>query len=185
MKKIFLISGYVFVFFFLSCKNPVDNHQELNEDLIQNSSFEVNGNPTINGWTYHSNIPSDTLQEIFSNEVPPSGGNWSLLLVVGDRVMKYLQTKIAAPVGYNLYKLSVWAKSYWSSPRGSPSYIAIYLNDSIRKRVDIKDSTWTYYETCDTILTQVGDTLTIELNSGTAYRVQRTYFDLCRLELLK
>ena len=185
MKRELLLGGCLLVCLLPSCKNPVDNHREFDEDLIHNSSFEVNGNPTTNGWTYFSNLPPDTLQGEFSHDVPPSGGNWSLVLTVGDRVFRYWRTTIAAPGETNRYRLSVWAKAYRDTPISSPSYVALALDGTILKRQDIQDSTWRYYETIDTVSTQLGDTLTVELNAGTAYRMQRTYFDLCRLELLK
>jgi hypothetical protein len=99
--------------------------------------------------------------------------------------MSQWTTRIPTPAGANRYRLSVWAKAYRDNPISSPSYVALTLDETIEKRLDVQDSTWRYYERIDTVLTQAGDTLTVELDAGTAYRVQRTYFDLCRLELLK
>jgi hypothetical protein len=185
MKKPLLISLYLFVSFFLSCENSVDTNKGSNEDLIQNYSFEINGNPSINGWTFKSNYSADTLFTNFSNDVPPSGGKWSVFLIVSDRIVRYLQIKIAAPTGENHFKLSVWAKSYSSIPTSSPGFISLALNNANIKRIDIQDSTWRYYETMDTISAGKGDTITVELFAGTAYMVRATYYDLCRLELLK
>jgi hypothetical protein len=170
---------------FSSCKNPVDNKTGTEENLIQNPSFESNGNPTTEGWTYYSNFPAaDTSDGTFSNDVPPGGGNWSLVVGVGDRVVKYLETKVAAPTGEHHYRLSAWAKSY-STDTGSPGFISLALNDSVVKRLDVQDTTWRHYESIDTILTRAGDSLAVLLFSGAAMRFQVTYFDLCRLELLK
>jgi hypothetical protein len=169
----------------MSCENSVDSLKGLNGDLIQNSSFEINGNPSINGWTFISNYPTDTLFTDFSNDVPPSGGKWSALLRVGDRIVKYLQTKIVAPSGNKRYRLSVWAKSYWSIPRGTSGFISLALNKTNIKSIAVTDTTWRYYESIGTVSANKGDTITVTLYSGTASGNQSTYFDLCRLELLK
>ncbi len=181
MTKELLVGVCLLVCVLLSCKNPVDSQQETSEDLIHNTSFEINGNPTTNGWTYHSNLAGDTL---FSHDVPPSGGSWSLVITVGDRVVRYWSTTVAAPGETQRYRLSVWAKAYRDTPISSPSFVALALNGTVLQRRDIQDSTWRYYETIDTVSTQMGDSLTVELNAGTTYRGQRSYFDLCRLEVL-
>ncbi len=184
MKKLLLIGLYLFVCCFLSCENSVDPHNGSNEDLIQNSSFEIDGNPSLNGWIYKSNFPTDTLYTTFSNDIPPSGGNWSVLLRVGDRQVKYLQTKIAAPAGTNRYRLSVWAKGSLSE-QGNSGFVSLALNKTDIKRIAEADNTWKYYESIDTISANIGDTLTVTLFSGASARSQSSYFDLCRLELLK
>ncbi len=183
MKSICIVC--LVIFYFSSCKNPVDNKTGTEENLIQNSSFELNGNPTREGWTYYSNFPTDTSDGIFSNDVPPGGGNWSLVVGVGDRVVKYLETKVAAPTGEHYYRLSAWAKTYSSDPGSGSSFISLALNDSIRKLFGPQDTTWRYYESIDTILTRPGDTLDVRLFGGAPMRFRITYFDLCRLELLK
>ena len=187
MKKSLLISLYLFVCFFMNCENSVDTRNGSNEDLIQNSSFEIDGNPSINGWTFKTSyFPIDTLFTYFSNDVPPSGGKWSVFLPVGDRLVSYLQKRIAAPVGKNRYRLSVWAKAYLSIPSGGSSgFVSLALNTTNIKSIAGADTTWQYYESIDTITANKGDTITVTLSSGTAYRSRSSYFDLCRLELLK
>ncbi len=183
MKKLLLISLYLFVCFFLSCENSVDTQNGSNEDLIQNSSFEIDGNPSINGWTFFHPIQKEF--KCFSNEVPPYGGKWSVYLpLVGDRIVSHLQTKIAAPAGTNRYRLSVWAKA-WSVPGGSSGFVSLGLNTTNIKSIICTDTTWQYYESIDTITANKGDTITVMINSGTQYRSRSSYFDLCRLELLK
>ncbi len=182
MRIIISITIYMLICFALSCESSVDSSNGLNEDLIQNSSFEIDGNPTINGWIYKSNFPTDTL---FTNDAPPSGGNWSVLLQVGDRQLKRLQTKIAAPAGTNRYRLSVWAKAYSSIPISSSGFVSLELNKTTIKNIAGADTTWKYYESIDTISAKKGDTITVTLNSGTAYGIRLSYFDLCRFELLK
>ncbi len=147
-----------------------------------NSSFEIDNNPSIDGWIFWSNTSSSVN---FDNDVPPGGGSWSVVLTVGDLISKALKTTVAVPVGKQYLRLSVWAKSNWSGPRGTPSNIVLSLNGVTHKTISITDSVWKYYEVLDTITAFAEDSLTVMLNSGDAYGFQQTLFDLCRLELIK
>lgn len=182
MKKELLMCLAVLLTALIGCKKETITEPSEPQNLIANSSFEINGNQSIDGWIFWSNI-SSTVD--FSNDVPASGGNWSVVLAVGDRVGKHLQTKVVAPVGQNRFRLSVWAKAKWTEPRGNPGFIVLALNGTIRKSLSIQDSVWKHYEAFDTLTTVAGDSMTVKLDAGDAYGIQQTYFDLCRLELLK
>lgn len=182
MKKELIISLAVLLCILCACKKEAVTEPTEPQNLIANSSFEINRNPSIDGWIFWSNISSTVT---FSSDVPPSRGDWSVVLSVGDRVGKTLQTKVAAPVGQNRFRLSVWAKAKWTEPRGNPGLIALALNSKIRKSLAIQDSLWKYYEVQDTLTAVAGDSLTVTLDAGDAYGIQQTHFDLCRLELLK
>jgi hypothetical protein len=161
------------------CKKDSQSPTEPGEDinLIENSSFEMNGDPSYQGWQFWSNVQTSPA---FSDDVPPAGGNCSIVLSVGDRVIAYLQKKLAAPVGCNRYKLSLWAKS-----KGDPGYALLIFNKAIRGTINIQDSVWRYYEVTDSLETVQGDSLTIYLHSGTTSRISQSYFDLCRFETIK
>jgi hypothetical protein len=146
-------------------------------NLIVNSSFEMNGHPTYEGWQYWSNVQTSPT---FSNDVPSAGGKWSLVLSVGDRIGANLQTKVAAPIGGNRYKLSVWAKSL-----GDHGSVQLIFNKAIRKTIGIQDSLWRYYEVTDSLVTVQGDSLVVSLDAGTTYLFAQSCFDLCRLETIK
>lgn len=182
MKKIVTFSLAMLVCGQYGCKEESVTAPIQQQNLITNSSFENNGNPSIDGWLFWSNISSNF---DFSNDVPPSAGNWSVVLSVGDFVGKRLQTKLAAPAGQHIFKLSVWSKSKWSNPRGNPGFIMLALNGAIRKSIVLADSVWKYYEVSDTITSIVGDSLTVTLNAGDAYGIQQTFFDVCRLDIFK
>src|SRR5438309_726389 len=44
--------------------------------------FEQSGQPSLNGWTFHPQIPGDTAG--FDRDTPPSSGTWSLKLHKAD-----------------------------------------------------------------------------------------------------
>ncbi len=179
MTKTVLICLFTFFVIVSGCKKETITGPTEPQDLISNVSFELNGNPSIDGWIYWSNV--DSMVQ-FSNDVPNGGGNWSVHLRVGDRVVKFLQTKIAAPTGRNRFRISVWARRGLMEAGGSPSVAVLSLNDTTRKILNVQDTTWGYYEAFDTIDTVIGDSLTVRLGDG---YLSETYFDLCRLQLLK
>lgn len=177
MKSSFILFLIVITILY-GCKKDSRSPTEPNEDrnLIVNSSFEMNGIPSYQGWQFWSNVQSSPT---FSDDVPPAGGKWSIVLSVGDRVGANLKTKIVAPVGSNRYILSVWAKS-----KGDPGFVQLIFNNAIRKTISIQDSVWRYYEITDSLVTIEGDSLVVLLDAGTTYRFAQSYFDLCRLEIV-
>jgi len=178
MKSSIILLSIVFAGLY-GCKKDSHTPTGPSEDknLIVNSSFEMNGISSYQGWQFWSNLLSSPT---FSDDVPPEGGKWSIVLSVGDRIGANLQTKVAAPVGGNRYKLSVWAKS-----KGDPGLAELIFNKAIRKRIGIQDSVWRYYEITDSLVTVQGDSLTVLLDAGTTYGFAQSYFDLCRLEIIK
>lgn len=137
----------LFSFSFYGCSRDSQSLTGPIEDnnLIANSSFEINDVPSYQGWQFWSNVQSSPT---FSDDVPPSGGNWSIVLSVGDRIGANLQTKVAAPVGGNRYRFSVWAKS-----KGDYGFAQLIFNKAIRRTISIQDSVWTYYIVTDSLVT--------------------------------
>ncbi len=146
-------------------------------NLIANSSFEINGASSSQGWQFWSNAQSSPT---FSTDVPPNGGQWSIVLSVGDRIGASLQTKVATRVGWNRYRLSLWAKS-----KGDTGFVQLIFNKAIRRTIGIQDSLWRYYEVMDSMGTVQGDSLVVLLDAGTTSSFAQSHFDLCRLEVVK
>ena len=178
MKNSIILLLIVFASLY-GCKkdSQIPTGQSEDKNLIVNSSFEMNGIPSYQGWQFWSNVRSSPA---FSDDVPPLGGEWSIVLSVGDRTGANLQTKVAAPVGGNRYKLSVWAKS-----KGDRGIAQLISNKAIRKTIGIQDSVWGYYEVTDSLVTVQGDSLEVLLDAGTTYSFAQSYFDLSRLEIVK
>lgn len=146
------------------------------ENLISNPSFETNGIASLDRWQVETNFDSTVR---FSEDVPQSGGRWSVVLRVADRVIARLRTTVAAPSGTHYYRLSVWAKS-----KGSIGTARLVFNNAIRNWITISDTMWAFYQIADTLTTIHGDSLSVELDGGVTHATNETFFDLCRLERL-
>lgn len=152
------------------------------ENLLVNSSFETLGMPSLNGW-----FVSDTSEVHFAEEAPPSGGCWSVAINPGWVPTMYsISTTIAAPEGSHRYELSFWTKSWdtWGMAR-----IILKRPDTlaVRKYTAFSDTTWSTYSLVDTLSTDQGDSLVIELSGGmeeVSTVWSKTFYDLVRLEKL-
>ena len=150
------------------------------ENLLINSSFEINGDPSLSGWAV-----SDTSRVHFSNDVPPDGGSWSISISPGWAPIFYsVTTTVAPPVGTHRYKLSFWTKSpqEWGSARlflKRPDTLMVSCS------LSFSDSSWATHSLLDTLSITSGDSLVVMLTgSWPEIGMGRTHFDLVRLEKL-
>jgi hypothetical protein len=86
---------------------------------------------------------------------------------------------VAVPQGTHKYNLSVWAKSI-----GNAGSVSVAFNKALLKLIAVTDSTWTLYQSTLTFTGNPSDTLTIDLDAGTTYGAAKSYFDLCKFEVL-
>ena len=170
-----------------SCSDKGTGSSITGVDLIQNSSFESGGAPSLQYWT---RTPADTALVQFSADVPAGGGSYSITIAPGpvrvnnDSVEGAVYTTIAAPAGTHVYKLSVWAKAanwydadmYVDFLRLSSHQLPVY-----KESPEILFPTWMQYTMLDTITANAGDSITIGLEAGTSARdtTGKVYFDLC------
>jgi len=133
---------------FISCKETIVSEKEIS--LINNSSFELEGKPSLEGWNLETNVSSSVS---FSDDTPPGGGSWSVVFTIGDRSFARLYTSVFPPVGKFKYKFSIWAKSYNMDKSGSNSFARLLLNGDEFKTIFISDTTWNYYEVSGEITT--------------------------------
>ena len=183
MHKI-VIQGFVIFFLsvsFIACskKNDSITNTPDNSSVLINSSFEVNGNPSLQGWN-----GQDTSYVKFSSDVPGGGGSFSILLDAVWAPPVFVKTIVAVPQGIHVYKLSVWSKA-----RGIGGWIDFILqrpdSNILRKQVRIVDSTWTLYSVTDTMNCSVQDSIVVKLSGGFLQLLAgRTFYDLCKLEKL-
>jgi len=179
--------------FFHGCKKSGDtivDSPPIDNNLIKNSSFESNGNPSLEGWiTYWPGI--SLVQSV--QDAPPGGGSWSVAIQNGTQMSgNEVRYKVAAPAtGKHAYRLSFWGK-YTSGSRlnWSSQFGEIWLD---RGDVQISDSkwgvkmdttVWKLYSVIDTLDTRSSDSLIVRLVGcidGLPSAI--TYFDLCRLEV--
>jgi hypothetical protein len=150
------------------------------ENLLINSSFEINGEPSLHGW-----VVSQPAAVHFSENTPPMGGSWSVAMGPGWIPMVYfISETIAAPEGTHRYTLSFWAKK--RDVGGWAEFILKQPDSSIVcKTMLVPDSTWTFYSLLDTVSANDGDSLTIKLTGGWSELAGgETFYDLVRLEKL-
>ena len=150
------------------------------ENLLINSSFEINDIPSLQGW-----FVSDTSAVHFSGDAPPDGGSWSISIASAWVPSVYsISTTTAASEGNYRYELSLWAKKQFD---GGWADLILYRLDTcyVRKTIVISDSTWTTYTSLDTLFANEGDSLIVVLTGAAGQVVVgETFFDLVRLEKL-
>src|SRR5579883_2648822 len=147
-------------------------------NLISNSSFDINGAPSLQGW-----VASDTSLVHFSTDVPPGGGSYSVVVQPGiNPIEGAVYTTVGALAGTHAYRISVWAKTvqwagdvYIDHLKLNPPAQPVLIPGPI-----IQDTLWTQYTATDTITANAGDSLTIGLESGSGNApASKIYFDLC------
>lgn len=191
MRKI-IVFPYVVTFVLIALYGCSEFNEELinppiDKNLISNSSFEINGAPSLQGWVKSSN---DTSYINFSIDVPPDGGNYSVRLRNEWSFPGSIRYFIVPETGTNQYLLSVWGKVLPHTPAhlagGDVSLFHINAgNWTLRKYLYFSDTTWTRDTLLDTLSTTSSDTLAIILQGNIdQFSYGYILFDLCKFEKL-
>jgi hypothetical protein len=148
-------------------------------NYIHNSSFEYNNMPSLDNWR-----SDQGLSVIFSNDVPPGGGTWSVMLQTVWGPVLMLENTVAAVPGTQFLRYSVWSKG--EGVMGKAEFYVIRQDSMIlRKGFDITDSSWVWYSYLDTVTLVAGDSLCVRLSGGFSNLLAgSTWFDLCKIEKL-
>ena len=149
-------------------------------NLLQNLSFESNGNPSLQGWWF---MDSSDVQ--FMHDTPPGGGSWSIKLEAVWGPPAFVRSTVASPLGTHRYKFSTWAKAIGV---GGSAFFMVKTPDTLitRRSIMIADTAWTSYSVLDTLTTDVGDSLLVVLSGGFSHLLAgQTFYDLCSLEELE
>jgi hypothetical protein len=156
-------------------------------NLIVNSSFELNGAPTLQGWNSNS---VDTSYVNFSNDAPSGGGSYSVRLRNGWTVRSTIWYCFMPPIGTHPYRLSVWAKAMRSNAlvEAGGDVILMTRNGGVSnppKSIHFADTTWATGSLIDTLTTSSTDSVVVTLR-GNIDQSSAGYvlFDLCRFEKL-
>jgi len=162
----------------IQCSNPTGPSASSN--LLQDPSFESNGQATLNGW-----VVNDTSIVHFANDAPPDGGKWSVavnVIWIGPNMFEVPYQKVKLVSGTKIYTFSFWAKSS-TVIKGMGSILALKADSIVSyKYVRVEDSTWTNYTIADTISSDQADSLFVTISGGaTELAGGKTYFDLCSL----
>ena len=143
-------------------------------NLIQNSSFEVNDQPSLQSWfaTY----------AYISQDAPPQGGTWSLLLYPSIPE-QWAITFVTGQSGIGVYRLTVWVKSIngWA---GTVMLGHWAQNRFVQSTWTGSDSTqWNAVSVIDTLSLQPSDTIAVRLSAnGEETSNGFVLFDLVDLE---
>ncbi len=152
-------------------------------NLIKNSTFDIDGKPSFRGWTVYA---YDSTYVTFSNDVPPSAGAFSARLRNTWGLPGEIDYMILPPRGTHAYRLSAWTKT--DSASGGGGIVSIENNAghviSGGWPYDA-DTVWTLHVLVDTITTAPTDTLLIILTGNNRQWARGyTLFNLPRFEIL-
>ena len=176
MKHEIFFLAFLIILLQLSCqrvKSPLSS--QLQKNLVQNGSFEQNGQPSLQYW---ENVNEKIVE--FSKDVPSDGGTWCVVLHperTGPFHESFFQKISLQPGKYNL------ALSFYAKKNGNGNgYVQLYKKkpDGIHSilSVNVTDTTWTHYTQNITVHLATEDTLKILLSGGTTEVVDwKTYFD--------
>jgi hypothetical protein len=163
------------------CSLSLSSPNNDSTNLLQNSSFEFNNQPTLQYWI------ADTTLRKFAHDVPLDGGQWSLQLSPGWYPQEgFARSYVSAQLGVGVYQLTVWIKSI-NGWRGSVRLGQWSQNDWVNSRQIFCDSSaWTQYSLIDTISLQPNDSIAVQLSAGSAELANGdVLFDLVRLERIR
>ncbi len=172
----------LFLFFGLllsGCTDPdmAVEPTEINKNLLENPSFEKYGRPNLEGWI----LPLPPLMKI-SKTAPPGCGQYSVFLKARN-IGGAIRTVVAVPAGRHAYKFSFWSRCDFDN--GIAELILISRGKTVPVSEFSPDKNyWAYYSITDTILTEIGDSLKVEL-SGALWQSPQPYvwYDMCKLEI--
>jgi len=147
--------------------------------ILLNSSFELGGSSTLQGWD-----ASNEQLTTFLQDTPPDGGEWCLSISSTPGPAAFIEALFPASSGTRGYKISVWGK--YLRTQGTISIIQRSLNNTtIRSSLSVQDTVWTAYVLIDTLTTASGDSVGVRLSGGiTEISTGTVAYDICLFERL-
>lgn len=139
--------------------------------LLNHVLFQVNGVPSLNGWTYHASVAEDTID--FDPSAPPGDGLWSLKLHTADYppATNYV-TRSFTNLSSGVYSLTALLHLKYvlppaQFPEGWMAIIKKSGSDTSTKLQLTQDSDQWHSETLlDTLTLLPTDTVTLQLSAG-------------------
>ncbi len=163
-----------------SCKDNSVNTDSI-PNLIGNSSFELKGQPSLEGW-----IIDTTLAKV-AHDAPVGGGNWSLGLEPGWYPQDgFAHTYITNHQGSGWYNLGAWMRStnHWIGSVSFGKWSGGVL--AYAKSITSDSSEWHYVALIDSVPLQPNDSLAVELSAGSTELANGfVFFDLISLQRLR
>jgi len=131
------------------------------DNVLMNSSFEKDGQPTLEGWR----IGNPQLVR-FVHQAPPEGGEWCIELTSDwSPTTGFIYTPVPEIQDGDVVQLSGYIRSPGSAGGG---YIALAIGKNhfgIRKVASVEDTVWTEVTLMDTVSLSEGDTLWVVVSS--------------------
>jgi hypothetical protein len=187
-KMVLMIFTIIIVMIFYSCEKSTNDlvTAPQSKNLLTNSSFEINGSPTMNGWTL-SEDDTTFLRYLlrFSSDVPPGGGKSSIVVNYSFPGPWRIYQLVPANAGSHIYRLSFWARNFFGQGK-----VTLGLKTTMDTVINLQtvrpvDSLWTFHNMFDTVTADVNDSLVVIINSGYVGVTRLgggTWFDVVRLE---
>lgn len=182
-SKLNITKAFIFLaILFVGCgKDPV-TYNDSTVNLVANTSFEENGSGTLKNWVM---APLDSSCYSFVKDVPNSGGTYSLAIKESWGVPNKVYTSIVLPQSNSQFRFSIWAKVQL---RPSKIWLGIQKPDTILQQLQftVDQTGWTKYVSDFNYSPSAGDTLKIFLEgSASSLYASKSYFDLCKIEVIK
>lgn len=161
-----MLAATVLIIMSASCKNTVSGPGGNGSNLIKNPSFESGGMWSFQYWDLSDTLPDPV--QMFSEDVPATGGSWSLLLQPTFAPFEgYARYYIPGESPKTAYRLTVWAKATNSWRDGSISLGLLSLGRlTPLKQTAVNTDYWQPYTLEDTVRLYPQDTLTVQLSAG-------------------
>lgn len=147
----------------ICCQQPVDATES---SIIFTSSFELDGQPSINGWR----LPPGENYTSFVDQAPPEGGKWSLRLSPGRPPSEgYIEKVLSGINRTGIFKSSVWTTTNDQIQGSSVSLSQIRNNETINANTTSNFTyEWAKIILIDTLEIIPSDTIIIKLSAGGA-----------------
>jgi hypothetical protein len=185
MKKIIMsmVSIICCAIIFMGCTKESSLSPNIYENMLKNSSFELNGTCSYGYWNPNFELDSELriLPFEFSSDIPAGGGTCSIVMFPNWGPPITLSQTVPAIIGSNSYSLSFWAKK---NGVGGKTMLYLKHQDSLifENSMDVKDTVWKNYQIFDNITAEAGDSIMISLSGGFSQLLTgKTYFDLIDL----
>ena len=162
-SKVIAVGMSTIVFMALSsCSHSPTSPNQLSPNLIQNSSFQVNGQPSLQYWI------CDTSLATLVKDGPNDDSTWSLQLRFGQGREGYAQTWIPAEAGSGTYTLTAWVKSNngWTGNIGIYKWSSQTDGWSTQKLVNGGLTQWSMLSVSVNLSLLRSDSIMVELITG-------------------
>ena len=174
-KHIVIVLG-ILIFSSISCNESVVEPQ-FSENLIANGNFEINNQPSLEGWGFGNPKLAEPV-----NKGAPNNGNWSLQLTSDwAPTTGFAYTPVTNLKAGDIVVLSAYVRGY--GRYGGRGIIGLLDGDSAKSVSSGYDTVWTQISITDTLTLAKTDTIWVFLSSpSTEIIPYQQLFDDVRLE---